>query len=76
MSLVKRFFHQKDTQVIPALRGVAVEETQAAQRGMREHMEAAVAADRARRGATDPRPVDVPAAPASDRTHTNGSRSS
>ena len=46
------------------MRGLAPEETQARQDVMRDHMEAAVAADRQKRGATDVRPAaqDTPRA--------------
>lgn len=56
MTFVKRLFHRGAKEVVQPIRGAATEETQAAQRGMRTHMEADVAADRERRGATDVRP--------------------
>ena len=56
MTLFKRLFSPGQKPVVAALRGVAPEETLAEQGAMRQHMEAEVAADRARRGATDARP--------------------
>jgi len=56
MTFFKRLFSRKRTPVAEPLRGVAQEETQAQQGAMRQHMEADVAADRKRRGATDVRP--------------------
>jgi hypothetical protein len=56
MTFVKRVFHRGAKEAIQPMRGAATEATKAAQRGMRAHMEADVAADRERRGATDIRP--------------------
>ena len=56
MSFFKHLFSPVQKPVVTALQGVAPEETLAAQTTMRQHMEADVAADRARRGATDVRP--------------------
>ncbi|MEX2225427.1 MAG: hypothetical protein WEB52_03135 [Dehalococcoidia bacterium] len=56
MTLGKHLFNRRVKETAPSLRGVAREETEAAQREMRTHMEADVAADRERRGATDVRP--------------------
>jgi hypothetical protein len=56
MSFLKRLFSRKQTPVAEPMRGLAPEETQAEQGAMRQHMEADVAADRKRRGATDVRP--------------------
>lgn len=56
MAMFKRFFRRKPKAQVESLRGVAPEETQAAQDVMRQQMEAEVAADRTRRGATDARP--------------------
>ncbi len=56
MTFSKRPFSRRRTSVPEGLRGVAPEETLAAQGAMRQHMEADVAADRKRRGATDVRP--------------------
>ncbi len=56
MTFLKRLFSPAQKPVAAALRGVAPEETLAEQGAMRQHMEADVAADRARRGATDVRP--------------------
>ena len=56
MTFFKRLFSPGEKPVVAALRGVAPEGTLAAQTTMRRHMEADVAADRARRGATDARP--------------------
>lgn len=56
MSFFKHLFSPEHKPVVAALRGAAPEETLAAQLAMRQHMEADVAADRARRGATDARP--------------------
>jgi hypothetical protein len=53
MTFFKHLFSPVQKPVVAALRGVAPEETLAAQVAMRQHMEADVAADRARRGATD-----------------------
>ena len=52
----RRLKHSPKVSVAP-MRGLAPEETQARQDVMRDHMEAAVAADRAKRGATDVRPT-------------------
>ena len=61
MTFFKRLFGRGRKAVVAApLRGVAREETQAEQGAMREHMEADVAADRKRRGATDVRPGSEP----------------
>lgn len=60
MSFFKHLFSPVQKPVVTALRGVAPEETLAAQTTMRQHMEADVAADRARRGATDVRPAGEP----------------
>ena len=48
--------HTPKVSVAP-MRGIAPEETQASQDVMRDNMEAAVAADRRKRGATDVRPA-------------------
>jgi hypothetical protein len=56
MTFFKRLFSPGQKPVVAALRGIAPDETLAAQKAMRQHMEADVAADRARRGATDARP--------------------
>ncbi len=56
MTFFKRLFSPGQKPVVTALRGIAPDETLAAQVAMRQHMEADVAADRARRGATDARP--------------------
>jgi len=65
MTFVKRLFNRGTRQTAQPMRGAAVEETQAAQRGMRAQMEADVAADRERRGATDVRPGTAGDAPGS-----------
>jgi len=57
MTFFKRLFKRGQKPVVAEpLRGVAPEETRAEQGAMRQHMEADVAADRKRRGATDVRP--------------------
>ena len=56
MSFFKHLFSPARKPVVVTLRGVAPEETLAAQVAMRKHMEADVAADRARRGETGVRP--------------------
>jgi hypothetical protein len=56
MAFFKRLF-RRDSKPPPALlRGAASDQTGAQQAAMRRHMEDEVAADRARRGATDERP--------------------
>jgi len=59
MTFFKRLFSPVQKPVVVALRGVAPEETLAAQGAMREQMEAQVAADRVRRAASDARPGTV-----------------
>jgi len=56
MAFFRRLFGRRRASVPQGLRGVAHETTQAEQGAMRQHMEADVAADRKRRGATDVRP--------------------
>ena len=56
MAFFKRLFSRRQKPVVAGLRGVAPEGTLAEQGAMRRNMEADVAADRARRGATDARP--------------------
>jgi len=62
MTFLKRLFSHKETQLAEPLRGglsaQQAGEEHAAQAGARKHMEAEVAADRERRGATDVRPSD------------------
>ena len=57
MNLLGRFKKPTTKVSVTPMRGLAPEETQARQDVMRDHMEAAVAADRAKRGATDVRPA-------------------
>jgi hypothetical protein len=61
MAFFKRFFNRKEVPDIARMRGGSAQQTQAEQLAQREHMEAEVAADRKRRGATDIRPGTVPA---------------
>ena len=56
MTFFKRLFSRKEKPPAEAARGAATEETQAAQATTRSHMEAEMAGDRERRGATDARP--------------------
>ena len=60
MTFFKRLFGPGHKPDVTVLRGAAPDETLAAQTAMRQHMEADVAADRARRGATDARPGNAP----------------
>jgi hypothetical protein len=53
---LKRLFSRKSRPAAEPPRGVGTQETQAAQDATRKHMEAEVADDRERRGATDIRP--------------------
>jgi hypothetical protein len=67
MMFLKRLFSRGKTPAAEAPRGIATQETQAAQDATRQHMEAQVAGDRERRGATDTRP-DGEQPPAQDPT--------
>ena len=59
--IFKRMFHRKATLVAPPVHGGELPPTSAHQQAMRASMEAEVAADRKRRGATDARPGEAPA---------------
>ena len=52
MKWLDRLFHHEKPEPGASLKGVAPAETQASQDEMRAHMEAEVAADREKRGAT------------------------
>jgi hypothetical protein len=56
MTFFKRLFRRNSKPAPALLRGAASDQTGAQQAAMRQHMEDEVAADRARRGATDQRP--------------------
>ncbi len=56
MFFFKRLFGRKEKLPAEAMRGPATQQTQAEQDATRKTMEAEVAADRERRGATDVRP--------------------
>jgi hypothetical protein len=60
MAFFKRLFSRKEVPDVARMRGGSAQLTQAEQVSQREHMEAEVAADRKRRGATDIRPGTVP----------------
>jgi len=56
MMFFKRLFGRREKLAAEPRRGVSTQQTQAEQDATRKHMEADVAADRERRGATDVRP--------------------
>ncbi|MEX2247285.1 MAG: hypothetical protein WEC75_11430 [Dehalococcoidia bacterium] len=64
MTFIKRLFSRKEKHVAEPLRGglsaVGADAERAAQGAARKHMEAEVAGDRERRGATDVRPRSDP----------------
>lgn len=56
MMFFKRLFSRREKPAAEPRRGFSPQQTQAEQDATRKHMEADVAADRERRGATDVRP--------------------
>ncbi len=56
MAFFKRLFRRGSKPASTVMRGAASDQTGVQQAAMRQHMEDEVAADRARRGATDQRP--------------------
>jgi hypothetical protein len=56
MMFLKRLFSHKKKPAAEQARGFSTQQTQGEQDATREHMEAELAADRERRGATDVRP--------------------
>ena len=56
MMFFKSLFRRRGKPAAEHPRGVATQQTQAAQDATRKHMESGLAADRERRGATDIRP--------------------
>ena len=72
MAFFKRLFSREKAPDVAALRGGSGQQTQADKLAQREHMEAEVAADRKRRGATDTRGGTVP--PQDDASGRRGGR--
>jgi len=56
MMFFKRLFGRREKPAPEPMHGLPTAQTQAGQQATRQHMEAEVAADRERRGATDIRP--------------------
>ncbi len=67
MDFFKRLFNRKEVPDVARMRGGSAQQTQVEQRAQTQRMEAEVAADRLRRGATDVRPGTVP--PPEDTPH-------
>ena len=63
MNLLRRLLKQEPKSPVASLRGIAPEETQASQDGMRDHMLAELKADRRKRGVSDVAPTAKEAAP-------------
>jgi hypothetical protein len=62
MMFFKRLFRRREKPADEAARGSPMQQTQAEQQATRQRMEAEMAADRERRGATDVRPGSEPPA--------------
>jgi hypothetical protein len=72
MMFLRRLFSRREKPAAEQPRGFSTQQTQAEQDATRKHMEAELAADRERRGATDVRPgSDQPPAQDSGRTPTD-----
>lgn len=72
MMFLRRLFSRKEKPAAEQARGFSSQQTQAEQDATRERMEAEVAADRERRGATDVRPgSEEPPAEGSGRAPTD-----
>ena len=62
MMFFKRLFGRREKPAPEPMHGLPTAQTQAGQQATRQHMEAEMAADRERRGATDIRPGSEPPA--------------
>ena len=72
MMFLRRLFSRREKPAAEQPRGFSTQQTQAEQDATRKHMEAELAADRERRGATDVRPgSEQPPAQDSERAPTD-----